>query len=235
MATAYRLYIASMSSLERLSRLTALLTVLAVGALVASLAHAQANQMYRYTNNEGNKVIAYQVPPEFVAGGYEILSSTGTLVDVVPRQLDAVERENLNAQEVLEREAKDERERLRKWDESLLLRYSTIDDIEAARERSLRELRIRVSILKGNLRSLKQQVESYQALAADQERFGNVVDAGHLSAMEDLRSEIRVTERAVNDRKDEIAAVDANFDRDVERFSTLIDIVKMRKARGSGG
>ena len=81
--------------------------------------------MYRYTNDEGNKVVAYQVPPEFVANGYEILSPTGALIDVVPRQLDDGERE-----------AAAEQERLRKWDESLLLRYSSVEDIEAARERA---------------------------------------------------------------------------------------------------
>jgi chromosome segregation ATPase len=190
--------------------------------------------MYRYVNSEGHKVVAYQVPPEFVANGYEILSAKGSLIAVVPRQLDDSERSDMNAQERLEREAEEERERLRKWDESLLLRYSTVADIEAARERALRELRIRVSILKGKLRSLKQQVENYQAMAADQERLGNSVDVEHLKAIDDLQSEIESTERAVSDRQEEIAAVDASYDRDIDRFSTLLDVVKMRKAVASG-
>ena len=62
----------------------------------------------------------------------------------------------------LEAAASAEQQRLREWDESLLLRYSTVADIEAARERALRDLRIRLSILKGNKRSLKQQAENYQ-------------------------------------------------------------------------
>jgi hypothetical protein len=205
------------------------LTLAATEAAAQSRPQDRSGQMYRYTNAEGVKVIAYQVPPEFVAGGYEVLSSTGAVVSVVPRQLGAEELQALNARERLERDVKAEQERLRKWDESLLLRYSTIDDIEAARERSLRDLRIRVSILKGKLRSLKQQVESYQALAADQERFGKTVDVEHLTAMENLRAEIRSTERAVNDRMAEISAVDASYDADVQRFASLTDIVEMRR------
>ncbi|EED31931.1 hypothetical protein NOR53_2970 [gamma proteobacterium NOR5-3] len=198
--------------------------------LTAQQASAQNRQMYRYINAEGNKVVGYQVPPEFVANGYDILSATGALVSVVPRTLGAGEREGMDSEARREREATEERERLRRWDESLLLRYSTIEDIEAARDRELRDLRIRVSILKGKLRSLKQQVENYQALAADQERLGNAVNVEHLSAIDDLQAEIAATERAVSDRQQEIARVEANYQKDMDRFVTLLDVVEMRKS-----
>jgi chromosome segregation ATPase len=165
-----------------------------------------------------------------VRNGYEVLSEKGVILRVVPAQLGDDERASLSEQERLAREEEGERERLRKWDETLLLRYSTIEDIEAARDRALRDLRIRVSILRGKLRSLKQQVENYQALAADQERMGSTVNPEHLSAIEDLRSEIVSTERAIDDRQNEIAAVDAEYGRDIERFATLLDIVEMRRS-----
>lgn len=187
--------------------------------------------MYRYTNAEGNTVVGYQVPPEFVANGYEILSPKGTLLSVVPKMLDEAERET-EAQR--EREVEDERQRLRKWDQQLLLRYSTVEDIEAARDRELRDLRIRVNILKGKLRSLKQQVENYQARAADQERQGGEVAAEFLTAIADLQAEIGATERAINDRQQEIAAVEGGYQKDLERFATLLDIVEMRRARSAG-
>lgn len=216
------------------SRTQTVFALFLAGSILAAPA-ALARQMYRYINAEGNKVVGYQVPPEFVANGYEILSETGALIAVVPRQLNEGEREDMDEQARRERDAAEEKERLRKWDESLLLRYSTLDDIEAARERALRDLRIRVSILKGKLRSLKQQVENYQAMAADQERLGNTVDVEHLKAIDDLQSEIASTERAVRDRQEEIASVDADYDRDVDRFSQLLDIVELRKAMASGG
>jgi hypothetical protein len=186
--------------------------------------------MYRYVNDDGHQVVGYQVPPEFVANGYEVLSASGAIIEVIPRQLQDGELDDLDAKVRQEREEKAERERLQQWDESLLLRYSTIEDIEAARGRALRDLRIRVSILEGKLRSLQQQVENYQSLAADQERLGNAVDAEHLEAIDNLQSEIAATERAVRDRQEEIAVVDASYDRDVERFSTLLDIVELRRS-----
>lgn len=197
------------------------------------LAVAQA-QMYRYINAEGNPVIAYQVPPEYVANGYEVLSPSGAVIDVVPRQLSETQQQVLDKRQLTQREAAEEAERLRDWDESLLLRYSTVADIEAARERALRDLRIRVSVLKSKQRSLKQQIEKNQALIADQERLGNDISPMYFKAINDLRSELVSTERAIEDRYAEIAAQNASYDADVERFTRLLDLVELRRSLSAG-
>ncbi len=205
--------------------------VLLVPLLVVDPALAKGGKkLYRYTNNEGNIVVDYQVPPEFVKKGYEVLSAEGVVLKVVPRELTEEERKIADAQERLEAEARAEEERLREWDETLLRRYSTIEDIEAARERALMDLRIRVSILKGNKRSLKQQVENYQAQAAELERMGKEVDVARLSAIDDLQSEIGATDRAIRDREQEIKDVSAAYDADIERFEALLELVEFRRA-----
>ena len=57
-----------------------------VPALVVALAPvAQARELYRYTNEEGSVVVGYQIPPQYVAGGYEVLNDEGVVVRVVPR------------------------------------------------------------------------------------------------------------------------------------------------------
>ena len=119
--------------------------------------------------------------------------------------------------------------RLREWDESLLLRYSTIEDIEAARERALGDLRIRLSILKSNKRSLKHQVENYQAQAAELERSGREVDVARIAAIEDLQSQIASTERSINERGKEIEDVSAAYQKDIERFGMLLEVVALRQ------
>lgn len=204
--------------------------LLVLCALLVLPSPAESREMYRYVNEDGNHVIGYQVPPEQVALGYEVLNEKGVLIDVVPPILDDEARADMDAQQRRDSAAEAERKRLQKWDESLLLRYSTIEDIEAARDRALRDLRIRVSILKGKQRSLKQQVENYQAEAADQERRGATVDESHLKAISDVQAEISATERSIADRQREIAAVEADYQRDIDRFATLLELVEMRRA-----
>ena len=198
--------------------------------LASLLSHeADARNLYRYTNADGTLVVDYQVPPKYVSQGYEVLNEKGVVIEVVPRELTEEEREVKDAQELLDAQAKAEEERLREWDESLLLRYSTVADIEDARERALRDLRIRVNILKSNKRSLRQQVETYQAQAADLERRGQEVDLERLRAIEDLQGEIAVTDRAIAERQREIEDVSMAYQADIDRFEMLLEVVELRR------
>lgn len=191
---------------------------------------AMAADFYRYTNDLGVLVVDDHVPPEHVKKGYEVVNEKGVVTKVVPRELTPDEQEVADAEKLVEERAKAEELRLREWDETLLMRYSTVEDIEAAKKRALRDLKIRVSILKGNKRSLKQQVENYQSEAAELERLGAEVDVARLSKIEDLQSEIATTDRAIADRQDEIAAVSAAYEDDIERFTMLLDMVEFRRA-----
>ncbi|MEJ2532041.1 MAG: hypothetical protein P8Y92_09605 [Halioglobus sp.] len=218
-------------------KLTALIKqgILVPALLVALAPAAQARDLYRYSNEEGNVVVGYQIPPRYVAGGYEVLNEEGVVIRVVPPALSEEEQSEADARHRQEAAARAEEERLREWDESLLLRYSTVSDIEAARERALRDLRIRVSILKSNKRSLKQQVENYQAQAADLERSGQPVDVARLQTIEDLQAEIESTDRSIREREREIEEVSAAYQRDIERFGQLLDVVELRRSMHSGG
>lgn len=203
-------------------------TLIAASLLLAFATVGETRNMYRYTNADGVTVVDYQVPTDYVARGYEILNDEGVVLEVVPRSLTEEEKKDRNAQQALDAQAKAEEKRLQEWDESLLLRYSTVADIEAAKERALRDLRIRLSILKGNRRSLKQQVENYQAQAADLERSGQTVDVARLVAIEDMQAEIDATERSIADRAQEIDDVSTAYQQDIERFEMLLEVVELR-------
>lgn len=209
-------------------RVTCIVAIVPI-LLLCQGAHASSVKLYRYTNDEGNTVIDYRVPPEHVKKGYEVLSDKGVVVEVVPRELSEEEQKEADAQDRLAAEARSKQQRLKEWDETLLLRYSTIADIEAARKRALMDLRIRVSILKSNKQSLKQQIENYQSQAAELERMGKPVDVQRLQAIEDLQTEISVTDRAISEREMEIAGVNEAFEEDIARFTVLLDMVEFRR------
>ncbi|MFK7976023.1 MAG: hypothetical protein AB8C02_07790 [Halioglobus sp.] len=212
-----------------LSRMWIALAVLLAACVATS---ASARELYRYTNVEGNIVVDYQVPVNYVGSGYEVLNDEGIVIKVVPRALTDEERIVKDAEDRQAAAAKAEEERLRLWDESLMLRYSTVADIEDARDRALRDLQIRLSILKGNRRSLKQKVENYQAQAADLERRGMDVDVARLRTIEDLQTEIGTTERAIVDRELDIEELAGSFQNDIERFEMLLEVVELRRQLG---
>lgn len=200
-----------------------------VALLLVLPLQAHSRDLYRYTNKEGNMVVDDRVPTEYANKGYEIINEDGIVLRIVPRELSGKELEQLSMAQQLEQVEIAEKERLQKWDETLLLRYSTVEDIEASRDRALSDLRIRVSILKSNTRFLKQQVENYQASAADIERNGGTVDVGRLAVIEDLQSEIGATERSIADRQAEVVRAQEKFQLDIDRFQLLLGLVEIRR------
>jgi hypothetical protein len=196
---------------------------------------AEAGNLYRYRNAEGVVVVNWTVPAEYTRQGYEVLNDDGVVVEVVPRELTAEERKDRALSQRVADQAKAEEERLRLWDESLLRRYSAVEDVEAARDRSLRELKIRISILKSNRRSLRQKVENYQASIADAERDGVAPNEIDLEAIEILKREIVGTEKAIDDRQGEVDRVFAEYALDIERLRQLQDVIALRRNLAAPG
>jgi hypothetical protein len=193
--------------------LLALLTCL----FYASSGLAQDRELYRYHNSEGVVVIDFRVPPEYVASGYEVLNSRGVVTRVVP----ARSLEERNTAPGARQAAALERERLQQWDKNLQLRYSSVSDIESARDRALAERDVRIRILKNNRHTLRLQVDKLQAQAADIERSGGVVDPALLEIMAELQHQMTVDERRIIEREREVAEAEASFAADIARFKVL--------------
>ena len=82
---------------------------------------------YRYTNDNGVTVISSRIPPRYVPRGYDVINHNGSLVKQVPPEPSPAEKARLL-------EEYEQQARLQAWDDELLRRYSSVDDIESARE-----------------------------------------------------------------------------------------------------
>jgi hypothetical protein len=188
-----------------------------------------AANLYRYKNDRGVTVVDWRIPAEYAAKGYEVLSEQGVVIEVVPPALTSAQRAD---RDVLQRQleaAEVERRRLQAWDESLLLRYSDTVDIEEARDRALRELQIRISILRSNMRALRQRVESLQSRVAAAERRNETPNQYDLDSIQALKAEIVSIERSIEDRAQQVASVTENYQADIDRFKQLQDVVELRR------
>ena len=209
-----------------LKRVAVLLGIfLSVGAVSAQAAE---KLFYRYVDASNKVVILDRLPPDVVPRGYDVIRADGSVVKSVAPQLTEEEREALRREKAVARARAEAEEKLRAWDESLLLRYSNIDDIEHAKQRALTDIRVRISILKSNLSTAKQQVLNNQAEAAELERRGQAVPAALSKTLADLRHEVSTTEQQIGRRLVELDDVDAAYERDKERFSQLETVLRRR-------
>lgn len=203
-------------------------SVLLLLVLASSGLHAVEKLFYRYVDANNKVVILDRLPPEVVPRGYDVIRADGRVVKSVAPQLTEAERDVQRREQAVAQARAAAEEKLRAWDESLLLRYSDVADIEHAKQRALNDIRVRISILKSNLSVVKQQVQSNQAEAAELERKGRQVPEALGKTLADLRREVSTTEQQIRRRNAELDEVDAAYERDKARFEQLAEALRRR-------
>lgn len=140
---------------------------------------AGAGELYRYLNDKGVVVLDRQgVPPQYIGKGYEVLDDQGRLLRTIAPAPTAEERERLN-QAKLQANS----------DMQLLRLYSSLEDVDRARERKLTELDAAIAAARGNLQALRTQQANFQSQAAEQERAGRAVPESLLVQISNLKAE----------------------------------------------
>ena len=197
--------------------------------LGACTAGVTAAELYRYQNEAGITVVDWAIPAAYVGSGYEVLNESGQIVRVVPPAKTDTELErDAVAARAQEAEAAAQAAQLER-DTFLLRRYSTIQDIEAARDRSLRELDIRIAILSGQRDTLSQQLARHQSALDTTERSGAVSPQYEEETVAALKAEIQSLDEASEGRQQQAAALAEAYSRDIARFAELEEIVALRR------
>ena len=167
-------------------------------------------KLYRYTNEHGVQVLDDVVPPRYVGGGYEVLTTTGRVLEVVEPEL--------TGKELVE---KQRREARMAADLQLLKRYNSVADIESARKRKLAIVQQDMAILSSNITSLNRQIESEESAAARTQRNGGTISAELLERIENLRKEVEVVNERLLLRKKEAVAINSEFDEATSRYQEI--------------
>ena len=174
-------------------------------------------------------MVDWAIPAAYVGSGYEVLNESGQIVRVVPPAKTDTELErDAVAARAQEAEAAAQAAQLER-DTFLLRRYSTIQDIEAARDRSLRELDIRIAILSGQRDTLSQQLARHQSAldtAAQSDAASPQYEEETVAA---LKAEIQSLDEASEGRQQQAAALAEAYSRDIARFAELEEIVALRR------
>ena len=166
---------------------------------------------YRYTDNEGHKVVGQSIPPQYVRNGYEMLTLSGEVLKIVqpaPPEADA---------ERIAKERKAAKEQARA-DLELRQTYSSVQDIDSAKTRNLQELVNTINILQANLTSTKSQLKVQEGHAASIERNGKTVTEDVLKNIATLRSEEKDLTVQIKQRETEYQGASAKYDQDRNRF-----------------
>ena len=170
------------------------------------------NLYYRYKNAEGVQVIDFQVPPEFINNGYEVITQSGDVIEEVPP---------FNPNASLSPDELKSIEQQRRTDMLMLRSYSTLNDLYFSRDRKIESLEREIAIIENSLTSQQDKLADQRKYAADLQRSGQDVAESLQKNIEQLVSEIADTDKVLAIRKEELNKTRENYERQVARFRVL--------------
>ncbi|WP_461517533.1 hypothetical protein [Porticoccus sp.] len=175
---------------------------------------AEAANLYRYRNSEGNLVIDHQVPPEYVAMGYEVITRTGRVEQVVPPQSASGDEDGgqVPAETVAEQLEEDQ---------MLLRSYSTLAELKAAGDRRLEQLEREIEIIESNVSKNQKQLQEHRERAALHQFNGEKVPDTLLKAIEAVLVAQRDAEQMLTLRRNEHHDMALRYQRYGVRFVEL--------------
>lgn len=174
---------------------------------LTSLSAFADGNLVRYTNEKGNVVIDYTIPAEYVSRGYEIITPSGKVVDVIPPAL--------TPDEIAKQKALNE---LRESYLNLRKRYSHKNDILAAKERKLHNVNAKILVVEANITSANTAIELLIADAAKQERLGRKVSPLTLDKLTTARKELAAAEAILATHQQELIDIEKAYDAQYKRF-----------------
>ncbi len=179
---------------------------------------AQAQNLYRYINDEGVTVIATKLPSGYVKSGYEVIDRHGRVLKVFAPTLSDEKKAALKIEEAKLKKIETRRER----DAELLQLYSSTDEAMNEMDRRISEIKIQIELLDGAMH------RAQKSLNKKNERIVKIKAAGR-EVNKQLSSEIAAAEESIFKIKRERDKLNENIkqtretvSKDMQRLTILL-------------
>ena len=196
---------------------------LGIAMMVAALLVSSASwgAMYRWVDEEGNVHYSDKLPPEAIQRDREVLDQEGRRVEVQPRPKTAEEKaaEARERQEALaEQRRKAEAERK---DRVLLQMFTTVEEIEIARDDRLAQIEAQIALAESKLERLRSEHTTLKQRIENIEGQGNKVPPQLQENYEVTKQSLLDNEHFLQERKEEHQQLSDKFAADIARFKEL--------------
>jgi hypothetical protein len=179
-------------------------------AICMATSASWGQEFYRYKDADGQTVMDSMIPAQYVNGGYDVLNSRGQLIERVPPVQEVDSLEAAQANQIADRALSDQ---------VLLTSYSTVEEIDAHRQRKLLAIEREMSIIETDQRVV--QIEIDKAELEVSEYAAEEVPpevSGHLA---DLNSTILKLADQLARRQVDMVDIDEEVIGKMDRFRQL--------------
>ena len=179
------------------------------GLLLATLfgSSAYAANFYKYKDDSGSWVMSFDIPAERVKYGYQIVDSSGRVVQEVARQLTAEEyRDKLHREEALIT-CNQARRRVFNL-------YQNVADIDYAEGKAVQSVDTSIANLRASLTHISNQKKEFEMRAAQMDIAGQKLPTVLLGNIEKAEVEIGNIELAINRKRAERDKLNREYEYD---------------------
>ncbi len=183
-------------------------------------APALAQNVYRWTDDDGKVHYTPSLPADRADKPYDVLSADGVVIERVtePERTEPPPVDPKNKEPIplyTEQERKQISERL------LLLRYRNEGQIEEAMELELGQLKYDFHLLDSEYASMTKTLQQQVHAAANRQRAGLEIDASQLEQIDALRGRMAENRGRVAELEQRQDAIRDQFSRELERFREI--------------
>jgi len=188
--------------------------------LVIPAGQLSALELYKYINVDGNFEVSSAVPAHLALNGYTVVNAQGQVLRVIAPQLTSGELQEKAAQKKLD----EEKLAIIKWEDELMLRYSSPADVEYARDQKTRAIDAMIVSTLMNIDRLKLKKQQLEVRAANIERAGQALTPKLLRNLDIVEEQIQGRLEEIATRKTEQAKTRAEFERIILKIRELYGI-----------
>ncbi|MCO6439532.1 MAG: DUF4124 domain-containing protein [Nitrococcus mobilis] len=204
--------------------------LLMLGLWLASTAAAGPAQFYKWVDEQGRVHYSDTVPPAAAGQQRELKSSSGQTVRTIEppptrQQLEAEQR----AREMA-RQAERQRRAQEKYDKTLLLTFSSAQEIKAARDDRLRAITAQIKLAQERLDKLETRLQAQRRKAVRIERTGERDPTPIYAELVELQRHIDANDAFIERKLQERERIRQEFARDLARYRELMAAQGKHKA-----
>ena len=190
-------------------------------ALALSMSGALA-QTYSWEDEDGNVHYGDSIPPEYRDQKQRTLED-GVEIEVLDAAMTEEEREAMEYEERLQREAEKAAAMQAKRDQRLMRVYGSREDLEQARETRVGGLEAQIRQISRNLDQIEQEVIELEERIEDYEQRDEEVPERIAEQYEDRTQQMLRYERRLIEHEDELEKVEQRFQSEKERLVELLE------------
>ncbi|MBL1142152.1 MAG: hypothetical protein HND53_09005 [Proteobacteria bacterium] len=178
-------------------------------------------RMKCWTNNEGVKECGNAVPPEYAQKGHEELGKSGVVREETERAKTDKELDEQKRLDAIKAEEERIAAEQKKKDDVLLQTFSSVEDIERARDERLTSLDAAIKLTQARNEKIEYDLDKRIQNAAAAERAGKAPSESLLDAIESLKRQLKNNDSFIEAKRAEQEVIKEAHAKDIAHFKKL--------------